>query len=80
MLRGKCLAKCCPARNASFSKRKKNNYRKCVIKHGPINADSSTIHQLLLRYAAFITVGRKKERKKKKKRKERKVVQWYGYL
>jgi hypothetical protein len=34
MLCGKCLANCCPARNASFSQRKKNNHKKCVIKNG----------------------------------------------
>jgi hypothetical protein len=57
-----------PSSECILQQKKKKNHGKCVIKHGTINVDISTIHNLLLRYAAFITVQKKLG------------VQWYGYL
>jgi len=45
-----------PSSECILQQKKKNNLEKYVLKHGTINVDISTIHQLLLRYAAFITV------------------------
>jgi hypothetical protein len=59
----KVFGKVLPSSECILQQKKKNNHGKCVIKHGTINVDISIIYQLLLRYAAFITVQKNLEYK-----------------
>jgi hypothetical protein len=52
----KVFGKVLPSSECILQQKKRNNHGKCVTNRGTINVDISTIHQLLLRYAAFITV------------------------